>query len=1534
MSGSQWGVEPSSLRFEAPAQEAPPAQEQKSGLTFDDVRNRFPQYNDMSDEQLATGLHKKFYADMPFEQFASKIGYTPPKRADLAPPDPNIPQTDKDIPEGALKRIGEAGIAGAKAGMEGSELLSPKAQEALDAAQREGGIRGRAAQLGSTVAGDVGKALAVPGAVYSGALGALTQTGEEIGVPGLGPAVGAFSEAFPQESMGMRGVLERAPHVSVDRPREAEVATKAQPSPDQVTQGVPESAPSPTPTLERMADEVKGELGQVRPQVDQVTPATAKEATPTMHVRPEDAAIAELEPEARDSLHEIAKQEGVAPEPITPMPPQRSEEPTAPRPLRTIQQIMDEDGVGKKKAQETQWAEIEAIGRPVSQEDMAARAAGVQNAPKAEAPLPAPSQQPFERLPPEPQRLVNFLRAPWTDGQGNLHPGGIRDDGGDIKAIIGGAKGRPGLLSGLGDNLDNATMRAWQAGFFPEFNDRPMINDLLDKIDRDHNQQPVYSMHDDAKVAAYEQAAAQNAEIDRLAAQHGIETRGITRDQFFDQLNAKLSEEDHAHEMQTQQAALDQSYKRAEAMARESAASVKGEPINLKELYGQSQARSLKDLEDEHQQIQQSEAAPAGEQRAPSAQEPRRAAAGEEPLPPSSGSRGDNSGPPGGEHAPTDTARATEPAEVGRPIARETVVRTPEPAVRNDPNQAAMPGMAPSAVQAQAARDQAGRGALLPKTEQKPADEGLFARAETPQPELPGTTLHSFPGQLFNLSAWRKAVGFPEMPTNAAFDILRDRKGLARAALEVKALFAPTSVRGAKPMERAIREHTGRSGQAYDQTFHALDQVRLAADKLPIAEQVELTDRRETGQKQPTAPLQAVVDTLGNQFDDWTKKIQGLGKGYLANAIENYMGHIWGNYPEWVAGKAAQQTQNGMQSQAIGRNVAKQPLQGSGNFLKQRYFPTQKEGIAAGLIPVTYNPVDLQLIKIHEMQKFYHGAVLADQMKASGLAKWVRESDQRDAELGGMVKLDDKIFQPKLYGASPIGPVDPGAYYAPEPLARIFNNYMSTGMHGRSSIYDGIRSANNALNSLQLGVSGFHASFVLADTTISKLALGMQQVARAIPDLAKGEFGKAGEHMLRGLGNIAQGNVLGMPLAVGTTLAKGGEMRKGWLDPAGATPEMRQVIDGYKMAGGRMEMPDFFRTANAGTFFRNLRDLMHPEKIAYQINQMARDDPNIAGNGALQTAFNGAWGSVRLPLRIAGRLIDTINQPLMGALVPRAKMGVFADLAQDWLRDHPTASKAQTADAMIKIQDSVDNRLGQLNYDNLYWHKLLKDTAFLTTRSVGWNLGTLREIGGSFVDAGSTLAGRTPAEFSNRMAYTIALPVLTAQIGGLITYLSTGQPPQLLMDYFYPRVGADRVSIPGYMKDVIAFWMSPKQTITNKSAPVFSTASQLGQGEDYYGGSIYDPEREDPATGYGNYLLNQAVPFSYRGMLRLRDEAQKGGNPVSGVDQALAFFGFNPAPKSITQPERSEHFAHQRLQKEYKARQKEPGRIEFFHPGP
>lgn len=50
-------------------------------MNISDVRKKFPQYQDLSDDQLADALHRKFYSDMPAEKFRASIGMSAPEAA-------------------------------------------------------------------------------------------------------------------------------------------------------------------------------------------------------------------------------------------------------------------------------------------------------------------------------------------------------------------------------------------------------------------------------------------------------------------------------------------------------------------------------------------------------------------------------------------------------------------------------------------------------------------------------------------------------------------------------------------------------------------------------------------------------------------------------------------------------------------------------------------------------------------------------------------------------------------------------------------------------------------------------------------------------------------------------------------------------------------------------------------------------------------------------------------------------------------------------------------------------------------------------------------------------------------------------------------------------------------------------------------------------------------------------------------------------------------------------------------------------------
>ena len=106
--------------------------------TIAEVRQKFPQYSDLSDDQLASALHKKFYADMPEEQFKAKIGM-PAKKSQ--PVQRAQTTADKWRDTGRALATGAGGIIG-------GVLAAPEAGVAAIPTLGIGGIATEAAGVG------------------------------------------------------------------------------------------------------------------------------------------------------------------------------------------------------------------------------------------------------------------------------------------------------------------------------------------------------------------------------------------------------------------------------------------------------------------------------------------------------------------------------------------------------------------------------------------------------------------------------------------------------------------------------------------------------------------------------------------------------------------------------------------------------------------------------------------------------------------------------------------------------------------------------------------------------------------------------------------------------------------------------------------------------------------------------------------------------------------------------------------------------------------------------------------------------------------------------------------------------------------------------------------------------------------------------------------------------------------------------------------------------------------------------------------
>jgi hypothetical protein len=83
--------------------------------TIQEVRAQYPQYSDMSDADLAGALHKKFYSDIPREEFDKKIGLATVAQADVSVAGDVLKSGGIGLVKGGLGTLGAPGDIGSLA---------------------------------------------------------------------------------------------------------------------------------------------------------------------------------------------------------------------------------------------------------------------------------------------------------------------------------------------------------------------------------------------------------------------------------------------------------------------------------------------------------------------------------------------------------------------------------------------------------------------------------------------------------------------------------------------------------------------------------------------------------------------------------------------------------------------------------------------------------------------------------------------------------------------------------------------------------------------------------------------------------------------------------------------------------------------------------------------------------------------------------------------------------------------------------------------------------------------------------------------------------------------------------------------------------------------------------------------------------------------------------------------------------------------------------------------------------------------------
>lgn len=650
-----------------------------------------------------------------------------------------------------------------------------------------------------------------------------------------------------------------------------------------------------------------------------------------------------------------------------------------------------------------------------------------------------------------------------------------------------------------------------------------------------------------------------------------------------------------------------------------------------------------------------------------------------------------------------------------------------------------------------------------------------------------------------------------------------------------------------------IRSAGGRAARDTETTRSALDEYAARSNKLDDAGRLELIDyieRRSKGATVPDPTLQPVADAIRDGMELRRRKIEALDSTAQARFVDDYYTHLWKDPAK------AQQVLSG---------PAKE---GSGRFLKERSIPTVAEGIAHGLEPVSLDPITTTMQYVQSMDRF----IATEEVINKGLADGTLEKFPPGQQPQGWTEVNTRRGN-----NMPI--------YAPDDWARVYNNFVDRGFNKNADvgkIYDTVRNTSNAITSLELGLSGFHAATMVQEAMVNG-------VARAITELAAGRPIKSARALAEA------------PFKPITNVLKGREVERVYLGKDEGTPLTRQITDLLTEAGGRAKgarhAPDYQYT-QAGSYW----DTWKKGTARLEAQQAMRDIRERPFTAPAMLAF-----------RQVGRVMQTVAKPLFEYAIPKLKNGAFYDNMRTWMESNPNATHPEQVKAARKIWDSIDNRFGEVVQDNIFWNKTLKQSLQVVLRSYSWTFGTIQEIGGGAKDLLRHPTSVSPASkhYSPKAAYVIALPFTYATLNAIYQKMKTGKDPESIDDVMrggltggtQPGAGGrgevpERVMMPGYMKDVYGWYEHPYQEAMNKRSTGMRMLMESASNTDWKNQPIRDKNAPTvkQVEQFLKYVGESLGPISVK-------QYMKGNKQGSNISVPEQLGGFRPAPTFLQDPE-------------------------------
>lgn len=629
---------------------------------------------------------------------------------------------------------------------------------------------------------------------------------------------------------------------------------------------------------------------------------------------------------------------------------------------------------------------------------------------------------------------------------------------------------------------------------------------------------------------------------------------------------------------------------------------------------------------------------------------------------------------------------------------------------------------------------------------------------------------------------------------------------------------------------------------------------------------------------------------LAPYADVWREVNQGIDQRLRQQAVDgviHYDGYIQDYAAHMYKDPAAATDAFGVGTGRFGSR---------GNLMERQGPPTILDAVEKGLQLKYTDPHQLLMADMEAKLKFSYAADMIDQAHTDGYLRWTLSKMPGDVQLG-------TGFGRKLFTDANGNPQEINLFGHPQFVQQV-KDLLSPGYYGRPSaspILNGLLYMKNSMTALKLALPLFHA-------TVASMATMAGRVGQGIEEGFRGQFADAFK------------SIMGSAVAPYTDARLGRRMLQQYA--AGANdPVLEALVNQnlgigkgqplYERFGGTVQSA--WQSLLAG---RSVREYMADAQngtlpLGTLPRELRKDLSAIAGDAQTEMpAFRAVMAVPRLAafgIKEGQRAISTIAGPLFDEAIPMMKLGGAGRRLQSWLTANPNATPEAVAKYARQVTQDVDNRLGELNFDNVFWPKAVKQTMQMAMISPGWVYGTYRGLASAL---GVDLERRA---FQFNPVATSSLIGTLAVFGmgnAVMTALHTGEMPKSFQDLMMYRTGQkikfglgagvndERGMIPSELKeyfDIGKIFASSLQTpgkapgaaadyALGKLAPVWQGLRMAMTGQDGLGHNI----NEMPG-GWARFAAETFRPIFM--------SAEEGAKKGSGFSAAERIAGFREAPK-------------------------------------